>query len=107
MKYLHIKQRYKVSYFNYKLGYLSDPSVESPWNHWTKSMKSEDKIHGIHEQSPAGVLDRKQRTISSESMENVHGFFSSMSIDFFHEIYGFSMESMDFVQGDSGQNPWK
>ena len=47
-------------------------------------------------------------TISSESMENVHGFFpvcpwifSMESMDFF------SMESMDFVQGDSGQCPWK
>ena len=62
-------------------------------------MESVDKIHGIHGQSPAGVLKRKQWTISSESMENVHGFFPVSPWIFF-------MESMDFVQGDSGNNPW-
>ena len=58
-------------------------------------MESMDKIHGIHGQSLAGVLERKQWTISSESMENVHGFFPVCP-------WIFSMESMDFFPW----NPW-
>ena len=60
-------------------------------------MESMDKVHG---QCPAGVLERKQWTISRESMENVHGFFP-------WNPWIFSMESMDIVQGESGQCPWK
>ena len=69
-------------------------------------MESVDKVHGIHGQSPAGVLELEQLTISSESMENIHGFFpvcswifSSMPMDCFHGIH-------EFVQGDSGHNSW-
>ena len=58
-------------------------------------MESMDKVHG---QSPAGVLERKQWTISSESMENVHGFFPVCP-------WIFSMESMDFVHGIHGFCP--
>ena len=86
------------------------PSVESPWNQWKKSMESVDKVHG---HCPAGVLERKQWTISSESMENVHGVFpvcpwnfSSMSMELFHGIHGLFPQSMEIVQGISGQNPW-
>ena len=56
-------------------------------------MESMDKIHG---QSPAGVLERKQWTISSDSMENVHGFFPVCP-------WIFSMDSMDNVHGNY---PW-
>ena len=58
-------------------------------------MESVDKVHGIHGHCPAGVLERKHWTISSESMENVDGVFpvypwnfSSMSMEFFHGIHG-------------------
>ena len=83
--------------FSHAVDCVHNPSVESPWNQWTKSMESMDKVHG---QSPAGVLERKQWTISSESMENVHGFCP-------WNPWILSMEAMDFVQGDSGQCPWK
>ena len=86
------------------------PSVESPWNQWKKSMESVDKVHG---HCPAGVLERKHWTISSDTMENVHGVFpvcpwnfSSMSMELFHGIHGLFPQSMEIVQGISGQNPW-
>ena len=76
-------------------------------------MESVDKVHGIHGHCPAGVLERKHWTISSESMENVHGVFpvcpwnfSSMSMELFHGIHGPFPQSMEIVQGISGQNPW-
>ena len=42
------------------------------------------------------------RTISSETMENIHDFFSSMSMDFFHGAHGnnpwtLSMDSMEII----------
>ena len=60
---------------------VSQPVCRKSMESVDKSMESMDKIHG---QSLAGVLDRKQWTISSESMENVHGFFPV-----FHGIHGF------------------
>ena len=75
-------------------------------------MESVDKVHGIHGHCPAGVLERKHWTISSESMENVHEVFpvcpwnfSSMSMELFHGIHGLFPQSMEIVQGISGQNP--
>ena len=74
-------------------------------------MESVDKVHGIHGHCPAGVLERKHWTISSESMENVHGVFpvcpwnfSSMSMEFFHSPWRLSRESVDKIHG---QCPWK
>ena len=79
-------------------------------------MESVDKVHGIHGHCPAGVLERKHWTISSESMENVDGVFpvypwnfSSMSMEFFHGIHGvFSRNPWTFstVHGDCPGNQW-
>ena len=46
-----------------------------------KSMESVDKIHGIHGQCTAGVLELQQWTMSSKSME--------MSMEFFQCVHGF------------------
>ena len=79
-------------------------------------MESVDQVHGIHGHCPAGVLERKHWTISSEFMENVHGVFpvcpwnfSSMSMELFHGIHGvFSRNLWTFstVHGDCPGNQW-
>ena len=66
-------------------------------------MESEDKIDGISGQSPAGVLERKQWTISSESMENVHGPFPVCPWTFSMESMDLSRETVDKIHGN---NPW-
>ena len=84
-------------------------------------MESMDKIHG---QSPAGVLEQKQWTISCESMENVHGFFplcpwifpwnpwilSREIVDNVHGNYpwtmSLSMESMEIIYGPLSSRLW-
>ena len=93
--------------------YTYNPSVESPWNQWKKSMESVDKVHG---HCPAGVLERKHWTVSTESMENVQGVFpvcpwnfSSMSMELFRGIHGvFPRNPWTFstVHGDCPGNQW-
>ena len=71
-----------------------------------------EKIHEIHGQCPAGVLERKQWTISSESMENVNGFFpwnpwilSMEIVDDVHGNYPWTM-TMEKIHGHCPYNPW-
>ena len=93
-----------------------------------KSMEPVEKVHGISGQSPWNPWTLSGWSIGTKTLDNfqrIHGkcpwSFSSMSVEFFpvcpwnfsmesmeffHGIHGLFPQSMEIVQGISGQNPW-
>ena len=90
-----------------------EPVEKNPWNQWTKSMESMDIVRLEYWNENTGQFPVNPWKMSMEFFQYVRGIFpvcpwnfSMESMEFFHGIHGLFPQSMEIVQGISGQNPW-